>query len=44
MFSFQNSMNSLILQKEGCSCCINAENPRGEKDGGGKAASNLGPR
>jgi hypothetical protein len=36
-------MNSLILQKEGRSRCINEENPRGEKGGGGKAASNLGP-
>ena len=43
MFFFQNSMNSLILQKEGRSRCINEENPRGEKGGGGKAARNLGP-
>ena len=43
MYDFMNSMNSLVLQKNGRSRAINEENPRGEKGAGGTAASHLGP-
>lgn len=41
--SFFTGLGSLPLLSGGQSRAINAENPRGEKGGGGKAASHLGP-
>ena len=43
MYSFMNSMDSLMFQKNGRSRAINQENPTGEKGKGGMAASDLGP-
>ena len=40
---YMNSLGSLILPRNGRSRSINQENLNGEKGGGGKAASNLGP-
>ena len=37
MYDFMNSMNSLVLQKNGRSRAINEENPKGEKSMGGVA-------
>lgn len=43
MISFQNTLSSLPLLREGKSRSINWENRTGEKGKGGMAASNLGP-
>ena len=40
---YMNSLGSVILPRNGRSGSINQENLNGEKGGGGKAASNLGP-
>ena len=42
MFSYFPPCGTMPLIVKGQSRAINAENPRGEKGGGGKAASNLG--
>lgn len=43
MYSFMNSMETVMLQKKGRSCAVNQENATGEKGKGGMAASALGP-